>query len=156
MIEDETAPAIVEETMVAQVDARSEQKVLSAPRSRAVALSKTVSRDSAGSTVAKGTGGSIEPVLPLSVFGCVDSVVKGVPLFDDGAGSVTIDVPGPVLYAVIEWVGFEDDTPAGVGTSTLQINGADVEGFLSGQETAWATWYACMPTLVRMRQPISA
>ena len=96
---------------------------------------------------ARSDGGSVKiPVLPDAVFGCVDAVFTGIPMFDTGSGSGNITVPGPVLYAFVEWVGFEDDTPSGTGTSTLTINGVEVEGTLApgaaGSDAAWGTWYS--------------
>ena len=83
--------------------------------------------------------------------GCYDVKSFGVGLFATGAGDVTVSVPGEVVDAFIYWVGVEDDSPAGDGTSILSIgNGAqskEVEGTLFPGAAGLATrpnpdWYA--------------
>ncbi len=74
----------------------------------------------------------------------------GAGLYDSDSATVTINVPGDIVAAYIDWTGVEDDTPAGDGTSVLTINGIEVEGALipdeAGQSTGgvddWFAWQA--------------
>ncbi len=93
-------------------------------------------------------------VIYYEADGCYDVKSFGVGMFGTGAGNVTVSVPGEVVDAFIYWVGVEDDTPAGDGTSILEIgNGVlteDVVGTLfpgaAGLATRpnpdWYGWYA--------------
>lgn len=104
------------------------------------------------------SGTLVEPVfadgsvtlLPSDTEGCFDLEGYGVPMHTDGEGTVTVDPPGAIVGAFIEWVGVEDTTPSGETTSTLSINGTEVVGNLAegdaGISTAisppWYSWWA--------------
>ncbi len=84
-----------------------------------------------------------------TIQGCFDRTIKGVGLYADGSGSLTVNAPGPVIDAYIEWGGVEDSTPDTIGTSTLTINGVQVVGNLppEGESDGWGsdhyyTWNA--------------
>lgn len=85
--------------------------------------------------------------LPINQ-GCFGIASYGIATFGTGAGSVTVNPPGPILGVYIHWVGVEDDTPPGVGTSIVTINGAPVVGQLSTPPAdfapipRWFSWYA--------------
>lgn len=74
----------------------------------------------------------------------------GAGLFGSDTAVVSIDVPGEIVAAYIDWTGAEDDTPEGDGTSSLIINGAEVQGMLipgeagisTGGVYAWYAWQA--------------
>ena len=73
-----------------------------------------------------GADGSFPLLLPQT--GCFGIASYGIPLFDTGQGTVTVNPPGPILGVYLHWVGSEDDTPATAGTSTLTVNGVAVIG----------------------------
>lgn len=79
------------------------------------------------------------PLLVPPIKGCYDIVSYGVGLWGDGAGIVTVTSPGPVGGAYTEWVGVEDTTPAGDGTSILIINGVPIMGTLAAGVAGRAT-----------------
>lgn len=94
--------------------------------------------------------GSIK-ILPTDVQGCYDIEGYGVAMHGTGAGSVTVDPPGAIVGAFIEWVGVEDMTPEGDGTSTLLIDGTEVSGTLAEGDAGittgpskgpWYSWWA--------------
>ena len=88
------------------------------------------------------------------VEGCYDIKSFGVGLYGDGAGSLTVSVPGEVADAYIYWVGVEDTTPAGDGTSILLIGNGGPPQTITGQlfpgeagiatrpNPDWYGWYA--------------
>ena len=88
------------------------------------------------------------PLLDPPLQGCYDVVSHGVGLYGDGAGNVDVFAPGPVVAVFLEWVGTEDTTPGGEGTSTLLVNGIEVVGTLATgsagrSDTAYrAPWFA--------------
>lgn len=98
----------------------------------------------AGTSPALADGSEIVP-LPVNT-GCYGIATYGVALLDDGAGSVTVTPPGPILGVFLEWVGSEDETPPTPETSTLTINGVAVDGTRAndpaGSSTVFFEWYS--------------
>lgn len=74
----------------------------------------------------------------------------GAAMFGSDTAVVNIDAPGEIVAAYIDWTGAEDATPEGKGTSSLIINGAEVQGALvpgdagisTGGDVDWFAWQA--------------
>jgi hypothetical protein len=94
-----------------------------------------------------------------SAEGCYNVASFGVGMFGTGEGTLTVDVPGPVVDAFIEWVGVDDTTPLSppdplIATSVLTIsNGVTARdvigiqvpgeaGVATTPEPNWYAWYA--------------
>ncbi len=80
--------------------------------------------------------------------GCYDYIVSGIPMWD-GHGSVTLNVPGPVVDAWLVWEGVNDtDDPGNPDTNNLIVNGFTVEGTktdystISTVRSPWYQWLA--------------
>ncbi len=60
--------------------------------------------------------------------GCVDVAVASVGMFPNGEGTLSVDVPGPVLDAWLVWTGTNDTVPADPMVSEITVNGTPVTG----------------------------
>ena len=57
--------------------------------------------------------------------GCIDTVAGGVGLHEGvqtPAGGIVLDVPGPIIMVVVEWIG-RDDANSGVSDLELEVTG---------------------------------
>lgn len=83
-------------------------------------------------------------------YGCYDVVVGGNGMWGGKTPyPITVDVPGPVVNAYLQWIGTEDaGAPGAPAASDLTVNGATVVGQLTHQfqsgpnEQPWYIWRA--------------
>ncbi|HEY53767.1 MAG TPA: DUF11 domain-containing protein, partial [Caldilineae bacterium] len=83
--------------------------------------------------------------------GCVDVVVGSTGMLPDGAGTINLDVPGPVLDAWLVWTGTQDEVKNVVtdpNVSEITVNGAPVTGNAKdmlpqrGEAPPWYSYFA--------------
>ena len=76
--------------------------------------------------------------------GCYGYVVAGTGMWD-GRGTITVDVPGPVVDAWLLWEGVNDtDDPGNPNTTVLEVNGQPIVGQMTDHtiySTIHAEWY---------------
>jgi len=83
--------------------------------------------------------------------GCVDVTVGSIGMYPDGAGSISLNAPGPVLDAWLIWTGTQDETKGVVTDPTvskLMVNGSAVTGNAvdilpaRGEAAPWYSYFA--------------
>ncbi len=83
--------------------------------------------------------------------GCVDVTVGSIGMIPDGAGTINLNAPGPVLDAWLIWTGTADENKGVVtdpNVSKIKVNGSDVTGAAKdmlpqrGEAPAWYSYFA--------------